>query len=515
MSLFTTDAPVPTVKEKRTTNRIERLKDAVQNAPPGICTDRALLWTAYYKNPNNRKKPAGIQMAEALRDVLLKKKVTIYPYELIVGNFSSKRVGGSLYPELHGIPVMMDIFKFSKRETNPLEISWEEIWRLLKIIPFWMLRFMALKAYRSPIKKVRLLLHQLKGYFYIINESGGISHLAPDYEKLINVGTEGIISQANEFQHKSIPDTEKWVFYEGVKIAAEALARFGERYAERAEEMAATEPDTLRKTELKQIAAVCRNVPRKGASSFQEALQSLFFAQIAINLESLDNAVCPGRMDQYLYPFYKRDVESNVLTREKAKELIAAFSIKMSEIIPVFSEYLTGIHGGMFNGQVVTVGGLGRDGKDATNDLSYIFLEVMDALRMRQPNYHARISEDSPEKYLNRINTMLAAGSNSPALYNDRVIIDTMCGHGYKTEDARDYTGVGCVEPVSQGKSFSSTDAAIMNVPITLELALNQGKRFGSRLRSGAKTMPVEAMTSMDDASIQVLKKAMGDAGLL
>lgn len=362
-----------------------------------------------------------------------------------------------------------------------------------------MLRFMALKAYRSPIKKVRLLLHQLKGYFYIINESGGISHIAPDYEKLINIGTDGIISEATEFQQKTKRESEKWVFYEGVKIAGEALARFGERYAERAEEMAENEPETLRKMELKETASVCRNVPRKGATSFQEALQSLFFAQIALNLESLDNAVCPGRMDQYLYPFYNKDLERDVLTREKAKELISAFSIKMSEIIPVFSEYLTGIHGGMFNGQVVTVGGLGRDGKDATNDLSYIFLEVMDELRMRQPNYHARISEDSPEEYLTRINTMLASGSNSPALYNDSVIVNTMCGHGYKAEDARDYTGVGCVEPVSQGKSFSSTDAAIMNVPIALELALNQGKRFGSRLRSGAKTMPVEAMKSMDD----------------
>jgi pyruvate formate-lyase/glycerol dehydratase family glycyl radical enzyme len=491
--------PDPMATEKSTKTRIERLRDAVQNAPPGICTDRALVWTSYYKNPNNRNKPAGIQMAEALREVLLKKKIAIYPDELIVGNFSSKRVGGSLFPELHGIPVMMDIFKFSKRETNPLQISAREIWSLLKIVPFWMLRFMALKAYRSPLKKVRLLLHQLKGYFYIINESGGISHIAPDYEKLINLGTEGIISKANELQQETKRETEKWLFYEGVKIAGEALARFGERYAERAEKMAENEPETLRKMELKEIASVCRNVPRKGASSFQEALQSLFFAQIALNLESLDNAVCPGRMDQYLYPFYKKDLESNVLTREKAKELISAFSIKMSEIIPVFSEYLTGIHGGMFNGQVVTVGGLGRDGKDATNDLSYIFLEVMDELRMRQPNYHARISEDSPEEYLTRINTMLASGSNSPALYNDSVIVKTMCGHGYKAEDARNYTGVGCVEPVSQGKSFSSTDAAIMNVPIALELALNQGKRFGSKLRSGAKTMPVEAMKSMDD----------------
>ncbi|MFO7558649.1 MAG: pyruvate formate lyase family protein [Desulfobacterales bacterium] len=499
MPFFTTDNPVQIAEEKMSKTRIERLKDAVQNAPPGICTDRALLWTAYYKNRKNRKKPVVIQMAEALREVLLKKTISIYPDELIVGNYSSKRVGGSIFPELHGVPVMLDLFKFPKRKTNPLQISWKETWSLLKIIPFWMFRFMALKAYRSPVKKLRLLLHQLKGYFYIINESGGISHIAPDYEKLITMGTDGIINQSNELQRKTRQGTEVWFFYEAVKITCEGLARFGERYADLAEKMAENEPDTLRKKELKEIAWVCRKVPRKGASSFREAVQSLFFAQIAINLESLDNSVCPGRMDQYLYPFYKKDVENQKIVRSTAKELLSAFSIKMSEIVPVFSEYLTGIHGGMFNGQVVTVGGVGRDGKDATNDLSTIFLEIMDELRMRQPNYHARISEDSPEEYLTRINTMLASGSNSPALYNDRVIVHTMSSNGYATEDARNYTGVGCVEPVSQGKSFSSTDAVLMNVPIVLELALNQGKRFGSWLQSGVKTMPVKAMHSMAD----------------
>jgi len=499
MPFFTTDTPVRIAEENMTKTRIERLKEAVQYARPGICTDRALLWTSYHKDPKNRKKPTVIQMAEALREVLLKKKIAIYPDEQIVGNFSSKRVGGSVFPELHGVPVMLDIFKFRGRKTNPLEISWKETWSLIKIIPFWMFRFMALKAYRSPIQKLRLILHQLKGYFYIINESGGISHIAPDYEKLIAVGTDGIKAQADELQQKTKGSSETWLFYEAVKIICEGLSRFGERYADLAEKMAEAESDTLRKKELKEIASVCRNVPRKGASSFREAVQSLFFAQIAINLESLDNSVCPGRMDQYLYPFYAKDVEKNTLNREQAKEILSAFSVKMSEIIPVFSEYLTGIHGGMFNVQVVTVGGLGRDGKDATNELSYIFLEIMDELRMRQPNYHARISGDSPEEYLKKIHSMLASGSNSPALYNDSVIVNTMCGHGYAAEDARNYTGVGCVEPVSQGKSFSSTDAALMNVPIVLELAMNQGKRFGSRLRSGMKTMPVEAMKSMED----------------
>ncbi|MBW1729004.1 MAG: formate acetyltransferase, partial [Deltaproteobacteria bacterium] len=155
----------------------------------------------------------------------------------------------------------------------------------------------------------------------------------------------------------------------------------------------------VRKKELEAIEQACLQVPGKGAKTFQQAVQSLFFAQIAINLESLDNSVCPGRMDYYLFPYYKKDIQSGLISKEEAKEIVAAFSIKMSEIIPVFSKRITRFHGGMFSGQVVTVGGTDYDGNDSTNELTYIFLEVMDELRMRQPNYHARIHVKSHEKY--------------------------------------------------------------------------------------------------------------------
>jgi pyruvate formate-lyase/glycerol dehydratase family glycyl radical enzyme len=496
MRLFTINK-----QEQEMTDRIARLRSDVQGALPGICPERAVIWTEYHRSRVNRKKPAAIRMAEALSNVLMGKTIVIYNDEIIVGNYTSKRVGGSLYPELHGIPIMLDIFKFNTRKTNPLKISPKEIVSLLKIIPFWMFRFLGMKAFRSPFAMARFIVNQLRGHFYIINESGGISHLAPDYEKLIAIGTDGIIDEALKLQDKTEEGSEQWNFYRGVQIIAEGLARFGERYADLASRMAFAEQNPARKKELSEIAAVCGRVPRRGARSFREAVQSLFFAQIAINLESLDNSVCPGRMDRYLYPLYRKDVKKGALTRARAKEIIAAFSIKMSEIIPVFSGHITKFHGGMFNGQVVTVGGVDAAGRDVTNDLSYIFLETMDELRMRQPNYHARVHAKSPQRYLEKIYSVLAHGSNSPALYNDDVIIPTLVGHGYSIEDARDYTAVGCVEPVSQGKSFSSTDAALMNVPICLELALNRGHRFGSPVRTGPKTKPASTMKSMADVT--------------
>jgi len=466
---------------------------------PGVCIERALIWTNYFRRRENRKKPICIQIAEALREVLLEKSVTIYPDELIVGNFSSRRVGGSIYPELHGVVVMQDIFRFAKRRTNPLEISKQERWELLKIIPFWLFRFLGLKAHKSKIGTLRFILDQIRGYYYFINESGGVAHVAPDYEKLVRTGTDGIISEVNELQKNVSAGSEKWNFYESVKIVAEALAQFGERYSELALQMAEVEPDPERRRELLVISEACARVPRKAARTFHEAIQSVFFAQIVINLESLDNGNSPGRMDHYLYPYYRSDIQKNILTREKARELVSAFSVKMSEIVPVFSKPITNFHGGMFNGQVVTVGGVDREGRDAVNELSYIFLEVMDELRMRQPNYHARLHKKASNEYVDKIFEILSKGSNAPALYNDDVIVETMVKNGYDIRDARNYTAVGCVEPVSQGKSFSSTDAALFNVPIMLELALNEGRRFGSFFRAGEETMPVSEMNSMDD----------------
>ncbi len=481
--------------------RIENLKAAVQGSEPSICPERALIWTSYHRKRKNRKKPATVQMAEALSLVLEKKSTDIYPDELIVGNFTSKRVGGSIFPELHGVPVLLDLFKFRGRKTNPLRVTANVMWKLIRIIPFWLFRFTAFRAYRSPLKKLALIVDQLRAHYYLINEAGGISHFAPDYEKLLRIGTHGLREEAVRRQAETTAGSESHDFFEGVKIICDGLALFGERYGILAKEQAETETDAERKKELLKIADICRRVPRRGAENFHEAVQSLFFAQIALNLESLDNSVCPGRMDQYLYPYYAEDMDSGAITRESAKELLSCFSIKMSEIIPVFSKHLTNFHGGMFNGQVVTVGGVRPDGTDGTNELSWIFLEIMDELRMRQPNYHARIHRDSPKKYTESICAMLARGSNSPALYCDEVIISTMVKHGYSIEDARDYTAVGCVEPVSQGRSFSSTDAAIFNIPLALEMALNGGRRFGALLRSGAKTSPPSRMTSMSDVT--------------
>lgn len=480
-------------------SRVARLKDAVQRAAPAVCPERALLWTEYFADRRHRAKPRPIQAAEALAHVLARKRVTIHADELLVGNFSSKRVGGAIYPELHGVAMLREIALFPHRPVNPLAVTRDEIAALQRIVPFWAPRMLGFRVYRAPWSKAGFLREQLAPRHYVLNELAGIAHVVPDYGKLIAIGTDGIAKQARAAQQLRPLGSEEWAFLEGVGIVADALARFGERYADAAEAHAADEPDAARRAELGLVAATCRRVPRYGARSFVEALQSITFAQIALNLESLDNGISPGRLDQLLLPYYLRDRARGVLDRDGAKEWLAAFAIKLCEVVPVFSETATRMHGGLMSGQAVTLGGTDGAGRDATNELTYVCLELVDELRLRQPNWHARLHADAPRAYVERVTEVLCAGANAPALYNDAVIVPALRANGYAADDARDYAVCGCVEPVAPGRTFGSTDAALFNLPIVLELALNGGRRFGARRRTGASTPHPARLRTMED----------------
>jgi len=481
-----------------TNNRADLLKKDVQSATYGACAERPLLWTEYYRNKKNKNKSVNVQIAEATHYVLLNKTVRIYPHELIVGNFTSKRVAGFCYPELGGIAVLTEIFNIPKRSVNPLEISKKDQLKLASIIPFWATRNVIYQGFDRFRDKLTFALDQKKALEYQIYEAGGIAHLAPNYEKIIQLGTVGIIDQVKRHQQLT-SDTNKLDFYKSVKIAANALAEFGERYANEAEEMANEEQDLTRKVELEQIAKVCRRVPRHGAQTFREAVQSMLLTHIAIFQETLGETTCPGRIDQILSPFYKRDLAEGSITRDEAKEVLAAFYIKLCETIPMFSETITSTSGGMTSWQVVTIGGQDSEGNDATNELSYILLELADELRMREPNTHVRIHRNTPKDFYDEVIRVNTSPGSAPAMYNDELIIETMTEGGYSLEDARNYVAIGCVEPTSQGKTLGSTDAAMYNMPLSLEMALNEGCQFGSVKRIGAKTKPVSEMKTMQD----------------
>ena len=477
--------------ERPFTDRVWRLRDAVQSATPAVCTERALSVTRYARRRANRRKPALLQRAETLAAVLSERTVRVHDDELLIGNFSSHRVGGAIFPELHGVAQCEDLLTFRGRNVNPLRIRWRDVLALgLRVLPFWLPRFLSMRSF-PPLRALRFVADQLTARRYVINETGGISHFVPDYEVLLAAGTDALAENSLR-RAESCEDPEKRDFYEAAAMVCDALGRYGDRCASAARYAATAAQDPERREELATLAGICSRVPRLPARTLQEALQSLLLAQIALNSESLDNSVCPGRLDQILLPYYRADLAEGRLDEGGARELIGCFTVKMSEIVPVFSRRITRIHGGMFNGQVVVVGGTDREGNDATNELTWLFLDAMDHLRMRQPNFHARIHAGSPPELLDRIADMLRRGSGAPSLMNDDCVAPMLAERGASVEDARDYSPVGCVEPVACATTFGSTDAALVNLALPLERAL------GTR-RGGAELPPLASCESLDD----------------
>jgi formate C-acetyltransferase len=286
--------------------------------------------------------------------------------------------------------------------------------------------------------------------------------------------------------------------YEAARIACDGLLIFAGRLAEEAERLAREEGDAVRKAELENIAMICRKVPAGPAEGLQEALQSLWLTHLAVNLESLNSAVSFGRVDQYLYPYYERDMAAGRLTREQAKDLLLSFTAKATEHVFLLSERISQYHGGYLVVQAAIVGGTDREGKDATNDLTYLFLDVMEEAGLRDPNYQARVHAGSPDEYLLRVAEVAREGNGMPAVFGDEAAVASLVFHGYPVEEARNYGIVGCVELALPGNSFLSTDAGLFNLPICLELALNRGRRFGGRFRVGARTADPATFRDMD-----------------
>jgi len=497
--------------EVQLSERVRGLHAEVLGATPALCAERAVLVTRYFREETEPRAPMVLRKARALAHVLAGKRAAIHPGELLVGCFTSHRVGGGLFPELHGLAMMEDLLGLSRREVNAFTVAAEDRAVLLRdVLPYWATRAMPLRVF--PLRRqLAFLADQMSPTTHLINEAGGISHFVPDYAGLIGRGTEGFRAEAAERLATAGADAPAGQLCAAVITVCDGLERFAARYRETASAQAA-QAAPHRRAELEEIAAVCARVPRFPARTFREALQAILFAQIALNLESLDNAVSPGRLDQLLAPFYGRDVAEGSLDPQGAFELLGCFAVKLCEIVPMVSRRLTRFHGGLFNGQVLVVGGTDRHGADATNDVTMLFLELMDRLRTRQPNYHARCHPGSPPSYRRRIAQALAAGAVSPALYNDDVIVPVLRSRGVTPEDARDYANVGCVEPVSAGRSFFSTDAALFNLPLCLELALNRGRRFGHRRRLGAATPDAGACGSME-ALVDLLRRQI-DAGV-
>jgi len=472
------------------TERFQRIRRELLGSRVHLCPERAYLVTDFSRRHDDPSKPAIIRRAMATRYILQNKSVRIYPDELIVGNMGSYRISALMQPELSGVFMGTDLPRIDKRKTAPLLMPWKDRLKVMfDIIPYWLFRNMPFRAFFPHMGKfLQYATEQLKATFYLINEAGGIGHFLPNYERMLKLGITGYLESM---------EGRGGDLHKAAAIVCEGLLSYANRVADEAERMASAEQDPVRRRELDNISAICRRVPLNPAGTFQEALQSLWLTHMAVCLEGINSAVSFGRMDQFLYPYYKRDLEVGRITPQKARELLLCFSAKAVEHVFLLSENVSRYHGGYLVVQAAIVGGMDKDGADATNELTYILLDVMEESGLRDPNYQARLHSGSPEAYLHRLIEVAKSGNGVPAVFSDEATIKSLVANGVPFEEARNYAIVGCVEPALPGRSFFSTDAALVNLPACLELALNRGRQSGSRRRRGAPTADPLKFTSI------------------
>ena len=456
-------------------SRIQDIQKDIRESDCHLCLESSTLKTRFYRK-NGFKKPTHIHRAERLEYLLNNKKTIVYPNELIVGNFTAKRVGGNVWEEYYGISMVAIIHQINRQTPVAFKCSFKDkLDFYFNIFPFWVKHGLVRHVNKSLSGLLLLFsrFFELKVAFQ--NNHAAIAHFVANHKRILELGTIGIREEIKAKQ-KEEPDKNS-DFYNAALIALKGLEDFAERYASELSRLSEIETNSKRQKELQEMEKICRHVPKNPACTYYQALQSMMFLQIALCTESFENAISFGRVDQILYPYYQRDFQAGLIDYKKARELLACFILKVDEVVIVNDgNTFLGV-GKLFESlstvQAVTFGGVDQDGKDATNDLTYMLLDICE-LQPRGVNMTARIHDDSPRQYLERLAEVYINGSPMPALFNDKIYIETLKKHypGTSLQNARNYSIVGCVEPVASDDHFGNTDCANMNVTLPFLQAL-------------------------------------------
>ncbi len=482
-------------------SRVERVRRRIINAPQEVCVERA-RWVTRAMAENWDADPLT-RMSLALEKILANISVIIRDDELIVGCRTSKLKGAPLFPENKSRWLEGDTEGFDERVVQRALITAEEKRELLEdILPFWQGR--TVEEYFESLLPEDVSEDMDKYIFtFMLEITYGVGHFTMNHARVLDQGLAGVMAEA-QAKLDALDQAEragkKGKFYEAVIRSLKAAVTFAGRYADLAAEMAAAEDDPVRKAELERIAEACRHVPEHRPRNFHEAVQAMYFIHLISQIETGGNSISLGRIDQVLYPYYKEDLQRGGVTPEYARELVALMFLKCNEIWNVLEEaYIPGGEGteGKTT-QNVTVGGVGMDGTDATNDLSYIILDSYGDIRTVQPNFGVRFGPEASAELWERTVDYTKDGV-LVHFFNDEAIIRSLTDAGLTLEDARDYGVVGCLEPNAQGKTFGSTFAVQFSGIKCLELALSNGVDNIFGYQSGPETGDPADFKSFDD----------------
>lgn len=483
---------------KTPTERVSKLKEEVMSAFPEIEADRAIILTNSFKETENE--PIIIRKAKALEAILNEIPIVIRENELIVGSLTKKPRSAQVFPEFSNKWLVDEFEKFESRTSDAFKISEKTKDELREVFKYWEGKTVSdlATSYMTEETKEAMGANVFTVANYYFN---GLGHVSVDYKKVLEKGFKGIIEDVKEEIDKADKSSADYIrkrkFWDAVIISCKAAISYAKRYSKLAIELAKKTDDIKRKEELFEIARICDKVPENPAETFYEACQSFWFVQLIISLESNGHAISPARFDQYMYPYYKSDMDTKIASKEFDIEILDCLWVKFNDLTKVRDETTTKAFSGYSMFQNLIVGGQTPEGKDATNDLSYMCLEATGSLMLPQPSLSVRIWSKTPEEFLIRTCELTRLGTGLPAFYNDEVIIPMLINQGLTLEDARDYGIVGCVEPQKPGKTDGWYDAAFFNLAKVLELSINNGINGGKQV--GPKTGEFTSFKSLDD----------------
>ncbi len=469
----------PTAREGLT-DRVEALRREYLLAKPSVSIARARAFTKVYRE--NPGMPPMILRAMAFKKACETAPLIIFDNELIVSHPAGARRAGEIAPDIAWRWVRDELDTLATRSQDPYDIR-EEDKRVLReeIFPFW--------EGRSVDEAAETQLRQA-GLWELTSEScicdvsiktqNGGGDTCPGYDNILLVkGFAGIMAEAEArlagLSMANKDDIDRIHFHTGVLLTCQGAMAYADRYARLAESLARLEENPARKAELLRIAETCRRVPALPPRTFAEALQSVWFAQSLFTLEENQTGISLGRADQYLHPYYAADVQAGRLTEDAARELVCCWLIKMAELMWLVSKETAMYFAGYQPFINLVVGGQKRGGGDATNALTYLFMDCSKRLGLYQPSLAVRIHNATPRPLLKKVVDVIRSGIGFPACHFDDAHIKMMLRKGFDYEDARDYCLMGCVEPQKSGRIYQWTSVGYTNWPVAIEFALNDG----------------------------------------
>lgn len=452
-----------TILELTCSERIRKLKEEMLKEPRFASIEQARIVTESYKKTEGM--PRCIQRAEALKAALLQIRIRIEPEERIVGNRTYGVRGGVVFPETGASWVDREFETLPTRPQDKFQVRGEDIDAFRKeIMPYWKGRSLEDQVREAVGPQVDAIAKVVK----INQKDHSQGHICPNTKKWLELGPAGIRKEAQEYLEKA--DEARKSFYQSVIISMEGASAFIERYGVLADKLY---QETGREN-LAETARVCHKLAAEPPKTYQEAVQAVWFLYVILQMEGNASSFSPGRMDQYLYPYYEHSRREG-MTLEDALEITECLWLKFNQLVYLRNSNSARYFAGFPIGFNVALGGQKEDGSDASNELSYLFLQAQSHLLLPQPNLSLRIYKDSPAELLEAASRVIGQGSGMPQVFNDEAVVPALMAHGVSHKDAMNYAIVGCVELTTHGNALAWSDAAMFNLLKALELTLNHG----------------------------------------